>query len=125
MRSSTGDCITKIFSGMAFGKIVYLSRYEDQHFTASSILVHIHVHQYKLINQIIDYFWFPRLVVAVALRPGDILIFNLLEPHAISSRCQIDDIIYFVSMYLKTAIVSLDDSRICLTPAQEKLKDQY
>jgi hypothetical protein len=43
----------------------------------------------------------------VALRPGDLLIFNALEPHAISSRCHKSDKLLCVSMYLKTAVVGL------------------
>ena len=65
------------------------------------------------------YFCFPRLGIAVALRPGDLLIFNPLEPHAISSRCNNDDQIFCISMYMKSAIVGLNDNSIELTPMQE------
>ena len=38
-------------------------------------------------NDVIAYFCFPTLGVAVPLRPGDNFMFNALIPHCISSRC--------------------------------------
>ena len=61
------------------------------------------------------------LGVAVALRPGDILIFNPNEQHAISSRCRDEDDVYITTLYLKTAIVSLNDNKTPLTEEQENL----
>ena len=115
----------KIFSGIAFGKNVHLSCHTDQDYTVSITSVHLHGHQYGLHDRIVAYFCFPRLGVAVALRPGDVLVFNPSEPHAISSRCHADDNLLCVSMYLKTAIVGLNDNSICLTASQEKLKNEW
>ena len=61
-------------------------------------------------DPVICYFAFPRLGMAVALRPGDYLLFNPQEYHCISSRCEIEKEIYSISSYLKTAIVGLNDN---------------
>jgi hypothetical protein len=61
----------------------------------------------------------------VALRPGDLLIFNALEPHAISSRCHKSDKLLCVSMYLKTAVVGLNNNDIKLTEKQQEMRGIY
>jgi len=48
--------------------------------------------------------------VAVALRPGDFLLFNPHEPHSISSRCNREDDVYIISSYLETAVVGFNDN---------------
>jgi hypothetical protein len=48
--------------------------------------------------------------MAVALWPGDFLLFNLNEPHCVSSCCTADDDIYIISSYLKMAVVGLNDN---------------
>ena len=74
---------------------------------------------YGFNDGIIAYFCFPRLGIAVALHPGDGLIFNPSEPYAVSSRCDEKDDVYCVSMYLKAAVVSLNDNSIPLTNQQK------
>jgi hypothetical protein len=81
--------------------------------------------RYLLNDDIIVFFCFPTLGVAVPLRPGDYLLFNPLIPHCISSRCKYEDDIMCVSMYLKTAIVGLNDNSLPLTPLQGKLADRF
>ena len=76
-------------------------------------------------DRVVAYFCFPRTGVAVALRPGDILVFNPTEPHAISSRCNVNDSVYCLSMYLKSGVVGLNDNNVGLTDAQVYMKDQY
>lgn len=63
--------------------------------------------------------------MAVPLRPGDVIIFNPLEPHAISSRCEPDDEVFCVSVYLKSAVVGLNDNSIPLSPVEEELSRLY
>ena len=119
------DHSTKIFGGIAFGVDVHLACHTDQDYTYSVISIHIHGHQYSLHDRVVAYFCFPRLGIAVALRPGDILMFNPSEPHAVSSKCRHDDTVFCVSMYLKTAVVGLNDNSIGLTPSQEVMKEEY
>jgi hypothetical protein len=56
------------------------------------------------------YFAFPRIGMAVALRSGDFLLFNPLEPHSISSRCKSGDKLFDISSYLKREVVGLNDN---------------
>ena len=86
--------------------------------------LHLLGYQYKLIDGIIAYFCFPRLGVAVPLRPGDILVFNPTEPHATSSRCNSENKVYCLSMYLKTAVVGLHDNTIPLTSTEDIVKGE-
>ncbi len=52
----------------------------------------------------------PRIGTAVALRPGDFLLFNPQEPHSISSCCKSGDKIFCISSYLKMGVVGLNDN---------------
>ena len=114
-----------IFGGVAFGINVHLACHTDKDYTYSVVSVHLPCHQYELNDLIVAYFCFPRIGVAVALRPGDLLVFNPSEPHAVSSRCDKDDEVYCLTTYLKTAVVGLNDNRIELTPLQNDLCKQY
>ena len=76
-------------------------------------------------GSIVAYFCFPRLGIAVALRPGDILIFNPREHHSISSRCNNAEEIYVATVYSKTAVVGLNDNSLPLTLEQEEYVVEY
>ena len=115
----------KIFGGVAFGVNVHHSCHTDKDYTHSIVSVHLSGHHYQLDDRIVAYFCFPRIGIAVALRPGDLLVFNPSEPHAISSRCSEGDQVYCLSMYLKTAVVGLNDNIIKLSPTQEGLCKAY
>jgi hypothetical protein len=104
------DCV-KIFNGIAFCVNVYLCAHIDHDFTFSVIQVHVDNVDYKIDNNIVCYFGFPRLGVAVALKPGDFLLINALEYHCLSSRCTDDVDILCVSSYLKTAVVGGNDNK--------------
>jgi hypothetical protein len=79
---------------------------------------------YHLDDDIILYFCFPTLGVAVPLRPGNYFMFNALIPHCISSRCKLEDDVMCVSFYLKTAIVGMNDNNLSLTPKQSAIIHQ-
>jgi len=116
----------KFFGGIAFGSNVFLRCHTDQDFTMSISQVFLKgKSQYHINDEVIVYFCFPTLGVAVPLRPGDYLLFNPLVPHCISSRCNYEDEIMCVSMYLKTAIVGLNDNSLPLTPTQNELADKF
>ncbi len=76
----------------------------------SSVQAHIDNHDYQVNDRIVCYFAFPRIGIAVALRPGDFLLFDPQEPHSISSHCKAEDEIFSASSYLKMAIVGLNDN---------------
>jgi hypothetical protein len=116
---SSDDKLCKIFGSIAFGRNVHLACHTDKDFAKSVVSVYLDDDGYGFNDRIIAYFCFPRLGIAVALRAGDILIFNPSEPHAVSSRTDQNDDVYCVSMYLKTAVVSLNDNSIPITNQQK------
>ena len=74
----------------------------------SIVQVHIDNHNYANDDKIICYFAFPRIGVAVALQPGDFLLFNPQKPHSVSSCCNREDNIFIISSYLTPAVVGLN-----------------
>jgi hypothetical protein len=108
--SSSSKKDARYYNGLGFGINVYLRSHIDADFTMSIVQAHIDNHDYANDDKIICYFAFPRIGAAVALRPGDFLLFNPHEPHSISSRCNREDDVYIISSYLKTAVVRLHDN---------------
>jgi hypothetical protein len=87
------------FGGIAFGINVFLRCHTDADFTMNIKQVFLKGHpEYQLNDQIIAYFCFLTLGVAVPLRPGDYFMFNALIPHCISSRCNMEDEIMCTSV---------------------------
>ncbi len=74
----------------------------------SIVQAHTNNHDYQVDNKILCYFAFPRIGMAVALRPGDFLLFNHQELHSISSHCRSEDEIFCISSYLKMGVVGLN-----------------
>ena len=116
----------KIFGAFAFGRNVYLPSHQDKDFVYSIISVHVRDGYY--LNEdmkVVAYFCFPRLGVAVPLRPGDVLIINTLEPHSVSSRCYESDEVFCFSAYLKSSNVGLNDNKLELHPEEKTLAEEY
>jgi hypothetical protein len=117
---------SKYYGGIDIGTIVFLFCHANADFTMSiSQIFPNGESKYHLNDDVVVYFFFPKLGVAVPLRPGDYLMFNALIPHAISSRYKFDNEIMCVWMYLKTAIVGLNNNNLELTTAQKFLADRY
>jgi len=111
---------SRIYGGIAFGVNVHLDCHTDEDYAMSIVTVHVRKQAYNILSdKVVSYFCFPRLGVAVALRPGDVLIFNPSEPHAVSSRCRPSEKVYCVSFYLKTAVVGGNDNCVHLTDTQD------
>ena len=51
--------------------------------------------------------------------------FNALIPHCVSSRCRHDDSIICVCMYLKSAVVGMNNNDLLLTNKQAMLAKCY
>ncbi|CAB9526612.1 unknown protein [Seminavis robusta] len=97
---------SQIFPAIAFGRNVFLNVHTDQDFFWSATTVIQKDMPLKVHNSpICNYFCFPTLGISVALRHGDILLFNPLVPHCISSRCDVTKDEFCISLYLKTAVV--------------------
>jgi ectoine hydroxylase-related dioxygenase (phytanoyl-CoA dioxygenase family) len=63
-----------------------------------------------------NYFTFAEQGIAVALRPGDVLLFNPQYQHCISSRTSSYESkdVFCLSLYLKSAIVENNDNTLPL-----------
>ncbi len=113
---------SEYFSGIAFGTNVFLHCHTDADFTMSITQVFLKGRsKHHLNDDVVAYFCFPKLGVAVPLRPGDYLIFNALIPHCISSCSKLDDEIMCFSVYLKTSIVGMNNNDLALTPTQSRI----
>jgi hypothetical protein len=112
------------FTGLATGTNKYLQVHVDKDVTMSMVLILKH-QACEVEDDVVVYFGFPRLNVAVPLRPGDILLFNALEPHALSSRCNIEDELVCMSLYYKTAVAGLNDNSMPLTKTEQGLAKKY
>ena len=90
----------KYFGAIALGCNVFLCCHDDNDFTIS--MAHVLLggkDQYNLDDNVVIYFCFPTLGVAIPMRPGDYLIFNSHIPHCISSRCRHANKIMCISMF--------------------------
>ena len=68
--------------------------------------------------EVCNYFMFAEQGIAVALMPGDMLIFNPLYHHCLSSRTSFyesDDVFCLLSLYLKMAVVGQNDNSLPIT----------
>ena len=113
-----------MYGALAAGKNVYLSIHDDKDFVTCATSIHMRT-GYQLDDLPVVYFCFPRLSICVPLRAGDILFFNPREPHAVSSRIKNEDMIYCLSLYLKSANMGLNDNSIPLTQKEIYLNESY
>ena len=95
---TSGFDSTRIYGAFASGIDVYLNKHTDKDFTYWCTTIHMKV-GYTLNQNIVGYFTFPRLGIAIPIRPGDVLFFNPQEPHCVSSCCDNADHIYCLSLY--------------------------
>jgi hypothetical protein len=108
--SSSNKKYARYYNRLGFGINVYLRSHINANFTMSIVQAHIDNHDYVIDDKVICCFALPRIGVAVALRPGDFVLFNPNEPHSISSRCSREDDIFIISSYINTAVVGLNDN---------------
>ena len=126
MPFSSHASMLKYYGAFAFGRNVFLRCHTDADFTMSMVQIHLKgKEEYGVDDAVVAYFCFPTLGVAVPLRPGDFLLFNALIPHSVSSRCRQNDEIFCISMYLKTAVVGLNNNQIPVSSNQSSLAERY
>lgn len=114
----------KIYGSFASGINVYLNAHPDADFTYCCSVVHMK-EEYKLEQRVVAYFCFPRLGIAVPLRPGEMIFFNPSEEHCISSRVDNNDTIYCVSLYIKSNVFGLNDNGLPLLPKEARYCQSY
>lgn len=109
-----------IWGSLACGKNYYLNSHVDDDFfyslttVASERGIRDDIDRYNIDADICNFFTFAEQGIAVALRPGDMLIFNPLYQHCLSSRTldyEADDV-FCISLYLKTAVVGQNDNSV-------------
>ena len=111
-----------LWGSLACGKNYYLNSHMDEDFFYSLTTVvserglRPDIDRFTMNADICNYFTFAEEEVAVALRPGDMLIFNPLYHHCLSSRTSTyeSDDVFCLSLYLKTAIVGKNDNSLPL-----------
>jgi hypothetical protein len=113
------------FGGIVFGTNVFLCCHTNADFMMSISQDFLKgKSEYHLNNDVVAYSCFPTLGVAVPICPGDYFMFNALIPYCISSRCKLEGKIMCASVYLKTAIVGMNNNDIPLTPRQSQIANQ-
>jgi hypothetical protein len=82
--------------------------------------------QYELNQKIALYFCFPTVGVAVALRPGDVLLFNPIYYHCASQKCEFynSEDVFLTSLYMKNKQISNNDNKIALSSKTEWYSNQ-
>ena len=80
---------------------------------------------YLLKDHPVVHFIFPRFGIAIPFHPGDMLFFNPKDPHCISSRRRVEDTVYYLSLYLKSANIGLNDNGIALSPSEASILAEY
>ena len=100
---------SKIWPSVISGRNVFLNVHSDDDYFMGMITV---IGRDVPITDapIVCYFCFPTLGIAVALRNGDLLMFNPKLPHCVSSRCNPKYEAFCVSMYTKSLLVGGNDN---------------
>lgn len=103
-----------IWPTMAIAQNIFLQAHTDiDYFTSATTTLHASEGGLNMNDEVCNYFCFPRHGLAISIRNGDLLLFNPLELHCVSSRCNAELVYYNVSLYLKTSVVGgNDNSRI-------------
>jgi hypothetical protein len=110
-----------IFPAIACGRNVYLNVHtDDDYFWSATTIIQNDAGPLQEDSAILNYFCFPTKGISVALRHGDILLFNPTVPHCISSRCDETRDVFCISLYLKTAVVGGNDNKEFRRGAQVK-----
>ncbi len=116
---------SKNYGRIAYGCNVFLHCHTNADFTMSISQVFLKGrNRYKIDDEVVVYFCFPTLGMAVPTQLSDFLLFNSLIPHRILSWCKLDDNIMCVSMYLKSAAVGMNNNSLS-TSEQEVLAIRY
>ena len=128
--SNSNQKRTQIWSSLSHAVNYNSVSHVDEDFFLSSCSVNEESKkEYELHSNVITYFCFPTLRKAIALRDGDILIFNPLTYHCCSKKNDcITNNVHIYSLYLKSKHVSQNDNSKILTEFQrtlwEKKKDK-
>lgn len=107
---------TQIFSALAVSRNYYSPAHVDTDFFFSALQVIVDTDEvsYNESSPIVHHFCFPTCGFAVAVRNGDVLLFNPSVFHCLSHKEKSFEgtDVFVNSFYLKTQVVGLHDNRI-------------
>ena len=110
---------------VAVGLNVYLTLHMDEDFDIRTAFIMKQGHHFQPDDDVVVFFCFPSLRVAVPLCPGDLLIFNALEDNLISSIVSMDGQLYCIYLYLKSRVVGLNNNETALPPKEKYYVEQF
>ena len=73
-----------------------------------------------LSDDICYYFVFTEYGVAVALCPGDVLLFNPLAYHSVTTLVSLENEVWCCSLYLKMGVVGKNNNSMPLTELEKE-----
>ena len=111
---------TQLFSNISVGKNVYLPLHVDDDAFYSVTFV-VSNTKTEMESEILCYFCFPEEGVVISLRHGDVLLFNPLVPHCISSK-RVNCDIFCSSIYLKSKLVGGNNNSLDLTEQESSFQ---
>ena len=125
--SPDGKKESKLTASLAAGRDICLNSHtdDDSMYGIISPIDCDNMARFEFDSEICCYFTFPELGFAVALRPGDILVFNPRTYHSVSSRVNPSQHLWLTSLYLKSAVVGGNDNSLPLNPNQSALLHHY
>ena len=107
---------SRIFSALSVSCDYYSPAHvdEDFFFSVFQCVVDDEKSSYEIESPIIQHFCFPSFGKAIAIRNGDVLLFNPTVYHCLSKKESsfMDSNVFVNSFYLKSKIVGLNDNRI-------------
>jgi hypothetical protein len=92
-----------IWPSIGYGRNVFLPVHTDNDYFLSAAVMYTNM---KTSDEIMAYFCFPTEGISVALRNGNVLLFNPKIPHCLSSPCKPHLQAFSLSAYLKSLVVS-------------------
>ena len=124
--SPDGKKESKLSASLAAGRDICLNCHTDDDSMYGIISpIDCDTARFEFDSDICCYFAFPEFGFAVALRPGDVLVFNPRTNHCVSSRVNQSQHLWLTSLYLKSAVVGGNDNSVALDPIQSELQHLY
>ena len=112
-----------IYGAIASWQNVFLSSHMDEDFFYSVITVQAEKSDGSLLSMSDDicyYFVFSEYGVAVALCPGDVLLFNPVAYHSVTTPVNPKNEVWCCSLYLKMGVVGKNDNSMPLTELEKE-----
>ena len=85
---------------------------EDAWYSIITILPCDEIKEYTIDSPVVAYFVMPRYDISLAMRVGDVIIFNAKEWHALSSRVNEKCEYQTVAMHVKSKVMGKNDNSI-------------